>query len=503
MAALLESRGLRDVDAREKFGQPNIFALAAELLPACRRGAERRGLPVAALDSGPPGDEEIVITRPLRAYIRGGFFFVPLGLQLACLLVFGESLWASLHFTTAQASVVAGSVGLSFTVTAGFIQALGYLGPMFAGAEKYILERRITYRLTGVAVLAVVVVGALVYGGNELFGVFPRNLVQVGLVYYALQCGLLLSNAVLYMLRRYSLILLTTICGLAAVQLTRTLAGTGLYVSHWLGVTVAIIVSLALSDLVLRRRARTTEGDLRLATLPERSTLVRYSAPTFIYGVLYFSFLFADRLVAWSAGHHPLAVWFSSNYELGLDWALISVVGAMAYLEVIVNAISLRLLTAQRDYRGGETQRHNTDLRSFYMRQMGRMLVLIIVLGVVVHVVVGLITEIPGSGDVTRYLSQSDTQSVHLWAVVGYGLIALALANIVILTSLALRWPITYALGAAIVVGVPLSIILSRTGPFWWSVIGMVAGALVMFLVSTVYTWRALERADYHSFARY
>ena len=48
-------------------------------------------------------------------------------------------------------------------------------------------------------------------------------------------------------------------------------------------------------------------------------------APYFAYGLVYFSFLFADRIMAWTgrADYRQYFFWFQADYEVGLNWALL------------------------------------------------------------------------------------------------------------------------------------------------------------------------------------
>lgn len=84
VAATLESGGIRDVDARERYGRRDVFDLADDVY--------FRSLQVVSPDRSPP---ERAVARRRRAavfagkYLTGGFFFIPLSLQLGSLLLLG------------------------------------------------------------------------------------------------------------------------------------------------------------------------------------------------------------------------------------------------------------------------------------------------------------------------------------------------------------------------------------------------------------------------------
>src|SRR5581483_6023842 len=82
IAALLESNGIRDLDAAERYGRRDVFALAQAVqvrLPDDL--APRRPEPKPR----PPRRKRL--ERYARIYGRGTFFFIPLALQLASLLI--------------------------------------------------------------------------------------------------------------------------------------------------------------------------------------------------------------------------------------------------------------------------------------------------------------------------------------------------------------------------------------------------------------------------------
>ncbi|MBW9234278.1 hypothetical protein JQK62_18805, partial [Leptospira santarosai] len=69
-----------------------------------------------------------------------------------------------------------------------------------------------------------------------------------------------------------------------------------------------------------------------------------------LYGFLYFSFLFVDRVNAWSKNEEfmPYVIWFRGQYELGLDFALLTIIIPMGVCEVVVNRLMFDLETSQK-----------------------------------------------------------------------------------------------------------------------------------------------------------
>jgi len=501
VAATLESRGVRDLDAVERYRRADVFELAEVVFVRCRELQE----PIVA-PTLEPMPTSLRARRFTGHFARGAFFFVPLALQMISLVLFGYSQWAWVHFSLSQASTIALSTGASFVATAGFVQALGYLGPLFSEPGKHSLTERLTWRWLALALVCSFAFGGLLVGVNALLGAYPAGLVEVGIVYYALLAGLWLANGILYMLRAYLAMFLATVAGLAAVVVLREGPGLGIYAAQWIGLGLTIAAALGWATLVLRRRAASTAGDLRLAQFPPWRRLRRAATPFFCFGALYFALILCDRMVGWSAGDHPLPVWFEVRYELGLDWALIAVVAGIAFLEHTVEAFSARLEPTQRRFPGHERAAHNKDFLRFYRHHLAVTLALS-VLGVALAYGGALLLANLGSigelGDIESYVHGPVTPSVFAWGAAGYVLLTWGLLNATVLFSVARPWPLVAALAAALAVDLAVGIPLSRSGPYWHSVIGLTAGCAVFALLTTVAAVRALRRADYHFLAAY
>ncbi|HKZ15616.1 MAG TPA: hypothetical protein VJL81_17400 [Solirubrobacterales bacterium] len=500
VAATLESRGMRDVDAVERYGCADVFDLAQEVLLRCR---ERQAPAPAA---APPDPWQPRARRFARHFARGAFFFVPLGLQMVTLVIFGYSQWAWVHFSLAQASTIALATGASFVVTGGFIQSLGYLGPLFSESGKHMLTERLTWTWFSVSLAVAFAFGGLLVAVNALTGSYPGHLVGIGAAYYALLVGLWLGNGILYMLRAYRAMFVSIAVGLAVVVGLREVAGTGIYAAQWSGLGVTVAIALAWAALVLRRRARDTAGDLRLARFPPRRKLLRAAAPYFCFGLLYFALVLGDRFVGWSAGDHPLPIWFEVRYEIGLDWALIAVVAGIAFLEHTVEAFSARLAPIQERFRGDEIAAHNRDFVRFYGRQLAWTLSLGVAgVGLAYGVALGLadLGQIGKLGSVEDFVHGPVTPEVFAWGSLGYVLVAWGLLNSTVLFSLARPWMVAAAIGTALAADLAVGIALSRSGPYWHSVIGLAVGGAVFAALTTIAAVRTLRRTDYHFFSAY
>lgn len=494
VAATLESGGIRDVDARERYGKRDVFELADEVHRLClEQDAPER-------DPGPASP-----ARPAalaRRYLRGAFFFVQLALQLGSLAFLGYGQWASLEFTGRQASVVGLALLASFLLTGPASQGIGYLGSFFAEPGKHLLASRAVAGAV-VAGLVSLLAGALLASIADLaFGWYDARTLGMALVYFALAGCTSLTSAVLYMQRQFLGMVIATVCGIATVGVILHRTSWGIYAAHWTGLAVSIAIESAWAAEVLRRRRAETAPELRLAVRPPLPVLGLLVLPYALYGLAYFGLLFSDRLAAWSAGARGLPFTFRAPYEAGLDWALIGVSPALAFLEVTIYLFARRLDSISNRYGIGDAHAYNRAVLRFRNRQIGYVC-LLLVSGASASTGLLFLLAHTHATKVSSLFDHHITLWVYTVGLCGYALLVLGLFNCVFLFSLGRPWDVLRALIPGVVVAIVVSLVLSRVVVYWAAAGGLVAGTLVFATLAAAVTGRILRSTDYRYFAAY
>jgi len=493
VAATLESRGVRDVDALTRHGEPDVFALADRVYDECLRRL--------AGDMEPPSTAVAPLRerfgRVLRLYGRGAFSGLPMLVQTACMVLLGYTLWGYLGFEPAMATCVALASLLSLVVTGGFTQSIGRLVTFYVQQLSWEFARQSGWRLVRYGIAGSVSAGGLLMLADRWSGWIPPGLMATAAAYYLLLCLLWLLLALLYALEMRAAIASSFVLGLAVVFSVHSLTSVPVQGAHWAGLSVTNAIAAGWSWLALRRRSAVSrEGSGQ--RLPRRALHAYGVAPYFGYGVLYFCFLFADRLLAWSAGRHPLPVWFDSRYEMGLDLALLVMVLMVAHLEYSVHEFSDSLVRTQQRYPAVELSAHNRHHLSFYRRQVRVLLRLGVLAGTAVTGSLLLLEPDGMTGN-----AGAVTWPVFALGTVGYVLLVLGLLNAALLFSLSRTGPVLTGLAAGLAVDLLVAWPLSRLVAYWCSVVGLVAGAAVFTAVTTVGTIRVLRRLDYFYYSAY
>jgi hypothetical protein len=498
VTAILEADGLRDADARERFGYPSLFAFARAVFRKTRAA-----FPTA--QPLPPEDRSKGRwVRLVTHLVQGSFFAIPLVGQALAVLLTGHSLTASLGFTPAEATVVGLATVASFLVTGGVVVALGRQGNSHRDAGAFTLLRRSAAQLV-VTGLALTVLVAFIGLAAELLSPFTSGPAFPVLVAYFLELSTLwLALAVLYVLRMHGWTLVLTAGGaLLVAPLARVVSAehTAQLVAIGLTAWLSYLVAWRKMGRLVRQEVKRGGG----AVAPTADALAGMLAPYGAYGLGYFALLFVDRVLAWTAPgrHAPAPVWFDGAYELPMDWALVSLLLPLAYLEHLIHEFNQRVERDQYGLELGQIAAHRAAIGRFL--QIAR-IKLVAVSSVSVaatwyggawlieqlHVPV---PPLPPSG--------LDTRAVFWIAAGGYQLLTWGLLVGLLHFTLGRPSPVVRAVWRGLGVSALVGFALSRALGAPWAAVGFAAGALV-FAVDMMREMSMLSsRVDFYYYAAF
>ncbi len=518
VAATLESRGMRDVDAEEKFGiQPlvrwvepksgyvvkgSIMILAKDIYARCRKRLESQ-----------PQEEtrepELAwwhkMARFIKFYLQGTLFALPMTGQIISVLALRYSLWAFLEFTEERATVVAIGTVMSFIVTGGFVQAIGRKGMSYSEAGSHILAKEVCYGLIKLGTGLVLTVALAFYLLNLIIPFFTQEMVWISLMYFVLLSELWLFISILYVLTQRAAILLSTLAGVGIVHVVMTYTNWGIHAAHGLGLLGTNLIVGLYGYHLLDKAAKSVTGDLKDARLPAWSILYYSLRLYFLYGMFYFGYLYLDRLVGWSASGQPLPyiIWFRTPYELGMDWALISLIFSIALLEYTINEFASIIIPTQKRFSAFDIEGHNRYFTRFYVRQLILLILIAIASIIATYHAVTWLRRFEEIKLVRDFFKSPITFFVYWTAAVGYNLMVIGLFNGVFFFSLSRPVPVLRAIAPATVVNALVGYVLSRTIGYQYSAVGMTIGSLVFALLATRNALRMMSNLDYFYYSAY
>lgn len=493
-AALLESMGISDRFAETAYGYPTVFDLAEAVLRDITTGVR--------VDVRPRPASEPLRRRLwaiARSTVHGMAFALPMVLSIVSMITLHVSLTSYQYFSLQQATALALATFMSFLVTGGFTQVMAYTYYLLVGTEAPALTESILWLMMRVSLGLTVLLGISLLLVDGLFPLLPFGTMAFTVLYLVPLAALWLAFATLYVLRHESILTLLTAAGITVVFALWRL-GLPVALAQVIGIATDALLATGLSIAIFRRASRSAPHAKR-AIETRIAHLAHASSPYFVYGIVYFAFIFTDRLVAWTTGTGllPFGVWFRGPYELGMDWAL----GAL----VLPLGVSESFLTRLLGYLSEAPQRTPIGRFGAFVREARGRYVLTI-LGFLLVALSGwaLLQGLVGAAHDVPLLTASlpDRLSepfVFHWASIAYVGLALGLFNVLLLFSLARPLPALRSFAAAITVDLGVGLLVTRTtGSYTDAVFGLAAGVLYLVVSTTRSLLALFPRLDHTLF---
>jgi len=497
IAAQLEVMGLRDADARGDYGARDLFDLARRIYDGFEEGRFRFFVEGEDPERGTP------LVRFCRNYLTGLTFSLPMALQAVTMLVWGYGVWGAIAMDQRTGSAIALGFIASYVISGGFTQAIVRRGLFSIYQGEASLARWIALRAWSRALQLVLALLVPAIAFNALFGALPWSMVFIAAGYYAALSILWLNWALIYLVRKTWLFLVTTAIALAAVLVAAKTFHASPIVANAIGLLVADVLSFALALYHLNALAHH-----KSAVNPPRLTVLVYSTSRFfLYGLLYNCFLFADRFIAWTSAtgredFPPYGFWLNVRYELGMDLALIVVMLLSGIVEHATQRFSETLVPREKRVKSVAVSRfldasRNEQRRRFYT------LAGTSILAIAAAVAVALMLREMPSLPIHQSLLTTTTTRVFLCAAIAYVIFMFALQNVLMLLTLSRIEMVVRAVSIALAVNVIVGFIASRAIHYSAAVLGLLAGAIALALLTSRAMRKVLDDLDYYYYAAY
>jgi len=498
VAALLESMGWNDSRVAEIFNLADVFELALSLWNQLQSKLLSTTLSKA---------EKLSFKRKqlwdmMNNFFRGTIFALPMAVSVISMITLKFSLWSYENLSTDLATSIAIGTILSFVSVGGFTQAIARRGFFYITQGHYNMGRRVTFHFIGLGFLVCIICSISIFLFNSLFHIYPYYMLSLIILFFFFLTSIWLSVTVMYILKKEVTFTGLIISGIAIVYLLFVVLKMNIILSQLIALFIVSVAGLLLVLYYFKREEKKAEkGDT--VPLPKMSVAVYSVMPYFLYGFFYFSFLFIDRVNAWSANTKfmPYLIWFRGEYELGLDFALLLLVIPMGVSEVIVSKLMLDLEMSQKKFFGQDTEKLNALFLKNYYKGLVIISITAMICAVCLYYGAQFIYE-HFSLSIGNYLfSNPVTHFVFSWAIVSYAIVCLGLMNAVILFSLSQPNMIVRSIIPAFAVNGVIGFLLSRWIDYDYAIFGLLAGTIVFAILSSIKLVQVIKKLDYYLFA--
>ncbi|WP_309120791.1 hypothetical protein [Paenibacillus sp.] len=498
VAALLESMGWNDGRVGDKFGMHDVF----ELADAIWEQIQQRVV-VTPFEPPPKRDLKYMIVELSKSFLRGVIFALPMAISVLSMLTLKFSLWSYEFLSVELATCIAIGTILSFIVVGGYTQAIARRGFFYLFQGYYNMGRKVTFKFIRLGYITCLITCVLIYGFNLVFNIFPSNMFIYIVLYFFFLTSIWLSVTVMYILRRELTFTGLIILGIILVYILMSYTPLDIIFSQLISIFFVSVVGMVLVVHYFRLAERKEEKGIA-PQLPRMSITIYSVMPYFLYGFLYFYFLFVDRINAWSAHewYMPYFIWFRGEYELGLDFALLALMIPLGVSEVIVHKLMLDMEDAQKRYWGSETESMNRHFLKVYYKMMAVIVTASVASGAVVWKGLFMANEkyIEFAG---KPLIREDTvtEFVFIVSVASYVILAVALMNAVILFSLSRADLVNRSILPAVGANMTVGFLLSRWFEYHFAIFGLLVGSIIFATLTVIQMLRVLKKLDYYLYA--
>jgi len=496
IAALLESMGWNDDRVSREFGMKDIFDLANQMWDEIQ---SKVGYQTFS-DTEKPSASLLIISM-IRSFLRGLIFAFPMAISIAAMLNLKFSLWSYQYLSLEQATSIAIGTILSFVLVGGFTQAIARRGYFYIIQGYYNLARKNTFIFIGIGFIICFVFSILMIILNLIFNLFSYEMLFLIVLYFFFLTSIWLSVTVMYILKKEIVFTGLIIFGIFLVYVLFKLVGIDIIISQLISLCVVSICSLFLVLFFFKAGAR--KNDKEISKLPRFSITLYTVWPYFFYGFLYFSFLFIDRINAWSKNEEfmPYVIWFRGQYELGLDFALLTIIIPMGVSEVVVNRLMFDLESSQKSYLAKESHKLYEKFMKMYKRMTLFILVSSVISSFIIYRLILWYNELSIRINNENILESDVTIFVLFWGIVSYAILAFSLMNVVILFALSQPSMVLKAIIPALLTNMIVGFLLSRWFEYEFAVFGLFVGSILLFYLTTRSVIKVIQNLDYYLYA--
>ncbi|NUY79910.1 hypothetical protein HUK80_03305 [Flavobacterium sp. MAH-1] len=510
VVAAIESLGIRDIDTRTDYGMPSIYELADLVYYELTTSEEHKGAKNVKEREALANNPETITTSDYMAvkakifaryYSQGIFHLFPVLLQILAIIYFGYSLWTFVGFNNVQSTAVVLGVVVGLVSTGGFVQVIGRQASFYWNHADYVMTKRTVDYLLKIGSLSIFGVLGAIFVCNLFFHIYPYAFLFIVFT-YALLIGLLvLLLAPLHTLDQRWVITVAITSGTVVAILLKTLTPMLVYFTHWIGISVAVLVAWIFLKVYFKRLLVEKKAKSNLEVKP--ALFLYHNYKYFLYGLSIYVFIFVDRMLAWSSDNNgplPFIIYFEKNYELGMDFAILVFLLLAGVLEFAIASFSKFMDIGQKTVSATDVSKFGKDLYKMYWQHVG----MLVFTGLAVFVLVYfmMFASWGYSGQFHETLSDVSVTVCYIGGL-GYLFLGWGMLNSLYLFTLGQPDSPLRAIVLACIVNFGVGFVLSRFVAYEYSVVGLLVAGIVFMLMTSRAVAKFYKNLDYYYYAAY
>ncbi|QJP34382.1 hypothetical protein F0365_08220 [Nonlabens sp. Ci31] len=509
VAASIESLGIRDVDAQTDYDYPSILDLANYIFQILDQKEYYQLKNEKQTNAGIKEYKRISINAYMtgrsllfaKEYSTGLFHLLPVALQIFAIIFFGFSLWTYVGFNDLQSTAVVFGVIVGLVATGGFVQVIGKQVSFYWYSEDYSMAYASIKQIVLLGMKTMLLLFIVSVAINFFIHLYPFLFICIVYAYGFLIGLFLLALAPLYTIKQRWMISVSVFVATALALALHLTTAINTYLIHWLSISIGIFIAFSYLFIFFKKLIGSTKGVHNKA--PKMLLAIYRNLDYFLYGVTIYSFIFMDRIIAWSSRsgrNFPYAIYYEPDYEIGMDLAILVFFFLAGVLEYSVSAFSRLMDYRQRTMIFDQVAQFNKSMLQLYFKNIKIFVGTAILIGVLLYFI---ITQPWGyEAGFDEQLSDLSIQ-VFIVGALGYLFLTLGMLNVLYFYTLNRHKEPLAAIFIATIVNLIIGLLLSRFFSYEYAVIGMLIGSMTFAALTTIKAIRYFKKLDYHFYASY
>jgi hypothetical protein len=482
IVAIVEALGYTDRMIQAEFSCPNALVLSQFIY------AQRGEFPLPEIPERSPIESPLNFREELEIFItqfsHSFIYTIPFIIQLILDYLPTDP---GKDFLPPELNSLFAIVTMASLITSsGFVQAIGRRGSFYMGLQDPIQANRICLPILWIGILTTVLLSLI----GIIFGFYqeiaPDEYVIIAGIYYAIMSIIWMLFAIVGLQYKFAapMILVGVACCFFELRVFVHLSAIE---SQFIVIVVAfaLLIFLTIVSAVKYRSIQPKFG--KLVALPGLSVLTYLLTPYFVYGIVYFGFIFADRLAATltTGGIYSLLSGRNLDYQDSMDVALLDLLLIVPLVEYFSYKLIIYWYDRAKHTTLAEVERLAWRLQKQYWSLLSR---IFLCFGVLLTITVALLS----------ILHRSQTDNIlTIVGCLGYFFFAIGLFNTIILLSLDRLRDVLNNLVIAMSINFIIGYLISSLFGLYLAVVGLVVGGIFFAITSSQQTLRAIDRADY------
>lgn len=505
--ATIESFGVREIDSRLDYGVQNLETLASNIykeLKDLSKYSQLRNQKELAENNSDLVPVSGYLHTKLKLFSKyyplGILHLLPVFIQIVAIILFGYSLWTYVKFNQLQSTAVVLGVIAGMVISGGYVQVIGKQMSFYYNYKEFALMKNSLQYILKTAFLSAISFGVVILLFNWLMPFFPVSFLLIALCYAILISYLLIVLATLHPIQERWVISIAVGAGTVVALLAILFTDINIYLSHWLGIIVVIVIIQAYLKYYFANRITNKAQSRQKIRV---SSLIYHNYQHFIYGLLLYIFFFTDRILAWSVSINeklPLLVYYEKDYEIGMDIAILMFLLLAGVLEYAIASFTNFIAIEQRKISFLKIKDYGSKLMKLYWQNIALLLLSSLFIFLLIYLIVTASWGYEGQfKEVLNHLSLK----VCIIGSIAYILLAWAMLNSLYMLCLNRPNPIVKALFISCLVNLLVGFMFSRLISYEYSVIGLLVGSLVYLLLSLKACMNYYKKLDYYYYAAF